>query len=71
MPISKVVSKELRIQGIHRYVNVFPTAIKAVSSGKAVVKSYVTHVFSLDQINKAFEANVNKTGNPMKIQIEM
>jgi len=71
MPMSKVISKELRIQGIHRYANVFPTAIRAVSSGKAVVKPYVTHVFPLDQITKAFEANVNKNGNPMKIQIEM
>jgi L-iditol 2-dehydrogenase len=69
IPIPKVISKELRIQGIHRYANVYSTAIKAVSSGRAVVKPYVTHVFPLKQIKEAFEANINKTGNPMKIQI--
>jgi L-iditol 2-dehydrogenase len=71
MPIPKVIAKELRIQGIHRYINVYPTAIKAVSSGRAVVKPYVTHVFQLKQIKEAFEANINKTGNPMKIQITL
>lgn len=71
MPIPKLISKELRIQGIHRYANVFPTAIRAVSSGKAAVKSYITHVFPLDQIKEAFETNVNKIGNPMKTQIEI
>jgi L-iditol 2-dehydrogenase len=71
MPLTKVISKELRIQGIHRYANVFSAAINAVSSGKAVVKPYVTHVFPFKQIKEAFEANINKTGNPMKIQIIM
>ena len=69
MPLNKVIAKELRIQGIHRYANVYPTAIKAVSSGKAVVKPFVTNVFPLEQIKEAFEVNINKTGNPMKIQI--
>ena len=69
MPITKIISRELRIQGIHRYANVYPTAIKAVSSGKAVVKPFVTNVFPLEQIKEAFEVNINKTGNPMKIQI--
>jgi L-iditol 2-dehydrogenase len=69
MPLSNVIAKELRIQGIHRYANVYPTAIKAVSSGKAVVKPFVTNVFPLEQIKEAFEVNINKTGNPMKIQI--
>ncbi len=71
MPLSKVIAKELRIQGIHRYANVYPTAMKAVSSGKAVLKPYVTNVFPLGKIKEAFEANISKTGNPMKIQITM
>ena len=71
MPLTKIISRELRIQGIHRYANVFPAAIKAVSSGIAIVKQYVTHVFPLKQIKEAFEANINKTGNPMKIQITL
>jgi len=71
MPLTKIISRELRIQGIHRYANVYPAAIKSVYSGIAIVKPYVTHVFPLKQIKEAFEANINKTGNPMKIQIAL
>ncbi len=28
MPLTKIISRELRIQGIHRYANVYPAAIK-------------------------------------------
>ncbi|MCS7120299.1 MAG: NAD(P)-dependent alcohol dehydrogenase [Nitrososphaerota archaeon] len=69
MPMSKIVSKEVRIQGIHRYANVYEAAIKAVSSGKAIVKPYVTHIFPLERIREAFEVHINKAGNPIKIQV--
>jgi L-iditol 2-dehydrogenase len=71
VPVAKIISKELDITGIHRYANVFPAAIKAVSSGKAVVKPYVTHLFPFEQLEVGFKAHINKTGNPMKIQITM
>jgi L-iditol 2-dehydrogenase len=71
LPISEIISKEITIQGIHRYANVYPAAIKAVSSGKAIVKPYITHVFPLERILEGFEVHIKKTGNPMKIQIAM
>ena len=71
LPIAELISKELTLQGIHRYANVYPAAIKAVSSGKAIVKPYVTHVFSFERILEGFETHIKKIGNPMKIQIAM
>jgi len=68
-PVTKVILNELEIRGIHRYANVFPTAIKAVSSGKALAKPFVTHRFPFDRILEGFEAHMKKTGNPMKVQI--
>jgi len=59
----------LTIQGIHRYVNVYPAAIKAVSSGRAIVKPYVTHIFLLGRILEGFETHIRRIGNSMKIQM--
>jgi len=71
LPIPEIILKELTIQGIHRYANVYPAAIKAVSSGKAVLKPYVTHIFPFEKILEGFETHIKKIGNPMKIQIAM
>ena len=71
VPLTKVISKELNLSGIHRYANVYPTAIRAVSSGKAIVKPFVTHRFPFDGILEGFDVHINKIGNPMKIQIAM
>jgi len=71
LPIPEIIYKELTLQGIHRYANVYPAAIKAVSSGKAVVKPYVTHIFPFEKILEGFETHIKKTGNPIKIQIAM
>ena len=71
LPLTKIIAKELNLSGIHRYANVYQTAIRAVSSGKAVVKPYVTHRFPFDRILEGFDAHIKKTGNPMKIQIVM
>ena len=69
LPIIEIIVKEITVQGIRRYANVYPAAIKAASSGRAVIKPYITHVFPLERIIEAFEAQVKKAGNPMKIQI--
>jgi len=69
LPVAEIISKEITLQGIHRYANVYPAAIKAVSSGKAIVKPYVTHVFPFERILEGFETHIRKIGNPMKVQI--
>lgn len=69
--IDKILMKELDILGVHRYANVFPTAIRLVSSGKVDVKTLVTHVFPLDKILEGFNVHINKIGKPIKVQIEI
>ena len=69
LPIAEVISKEITLQGIHRYANVYPAAIKAVSSGKAIVKPYVTHIFPFEKIVEGFETHIKRIGNPIKVQI--
>jgi len=71
LPLAEVISKELTLQGIHRYANVYPAAIKAVSSGRAIVKPYVSHIYPFEKILEGFEAHIKRIGNPMKIQIAM
>ncbi|MEM1582463.1 MAG: NAD(P)-dependent alcohol dehydrogenase [Candidatus Bathyarchaeia archaeon] len=69
--IDKIIMKELDILGVHRYANVFPTAIKLVSSGRVNVKTLVTHVFPLERILEGFNVHINKVGEPIKVQIEI
>ncbi|MEM1508162.1 MAG: NAD(P)-dependent alcohol dehydrogenase [Candidatus Bathyarchaeia archaeon] len=69
--VDKILMKELDIRGVHRYANVFPTAIKLVSSRKVDVKSLVTHVFPLEKIVEGFKVHMDKIGNPIKVQIEV
>ncbi len=71
LALAKVIAKEISLHGIHRYANVFPVAIKAVASGKAVVKPFVTHRFPFERILEAFDTNIKKTESPMKVQIVM
>jgi len=69
--IDNILMKELDILGVHRYANVFPTAINLVSSRRVNVKTLVTHVFPLDKILEGFNAYINKVGKPVKVQIEV
>jgi len=69
--VDKILMKELDIRGVHRYANVYPTAIKLVSLGKVNVKDLITHVFPLEEILDGFRAHIEKIGNPIKIQVEI
>lgn len=69
VPFGEVLTKELDVRGVWRYANVYPTAIRCVSSKKVDVKSLITHRFSLDRILDGFETQIKKIGEPMKIQI--
>jgi len=69
VPVMKAILKELDVRGIHRYVNLFPTAIRCVSSGKVDVKPLITHRFPLEKILEGIETQIKKIGNPMKVEI--
>jgi len=69
VPLMKAILKELDIRGIRRYVNLFPTSIRCVSSGKVDLKPLITHRFPLEKILEGMETQIKKIGNPMKVQI--
>lgn len=71
VPLTDVIIKELDILGVRRYANVFQTATKSVSMGKAIVKPFITHRFAFERILEGFETHIKRIGNPMKVQIIM
>ncbi len=58
--------KELKMVGVFRYDNVYKKAIKMVSSGAIDIKKIITHRFSIDNINEAFETIKNKKDHAIK-----
>jgi len=69
VPLAETITKELDVLGVFRYANIFPTAVRCVSSGRIEVKSLITHKFPLERIVEGFETHIKKIGNPMKVQI--
>ncbi len=62
--------KQCDLLSIWRYVNMYPTAIGAVSSGKIDPESIVTDRFSFNDIQQAFEKSLKDKQNVVKAVIE-
>jgi len=67
----QIMAKEARIKSQFRFVNTFPTAIAAVESGLIPLEKIVTHEYSLDQIQEAYEACVNDKASVVKAIIRI
>lgn len=67
----QVMEKEAVIKCVFRYRNLYPTAIAAIASGSINVKQIVTHEFSLEDSNLAFETAVKDAQNVVKGIIKM
>ncbi|GAB2986054.1 NAD(P)-dependent alcohol dehydrogenase [Actinotalea caeni] len=69
LDLFRVQSHELRIEGLFRYVDTWPTAIALVSSGRVEVASLVSDVVGLDDLDAAMRRN----GDPdvMKIVVRV
>jgi len=65
--VLSVIAKELHVLGSRLYWLDFETAIDLVSRGKVDVKTIITHKFSLDEAQKAFEIYDQKTQNAVKV----
>jgi L-iditol 2-dehydrogenase len=63
IPLHEASDKEVDILGSFRYHDSYPTALELVASGKVNVRPLVTHHFSFNDSQKAFEtAEVGKDG---------
>ena len=67
----QAMEKELTIRCVFRYRNLYPVAIAAIASGSIDVKQIVTHEFTLDESEKAFQTVVEDAQNVVKGIIRM
>lgn len=56
LPVSLVQNRELRLTGVFRYANTWPTAIELVAGGAVKLDSLVTGAFGLADVDRALRA---------------
>lgn len=62
--------KEGEIRTIYRYHNNFPTAIRAVSTGRIDVKAIASHQFDFQNVQEAFDAALYQRQDVVKAVIK-
>ncbi|MEM2178341.1 MAG: NAD(P)-dependent alcohol dehydrogenase [Candidatus Methanomethylicaceae archaeon] len=63
-----IITKELDVRGIMRYVNTFDIAIKLLSKKLIPSSKIITHVFNLEEIHKAFDVIIK--GEALKVIVK-
>jgi D-xylulose reductase len=63
--------KEVRVEHVFRYANVYPRAVALLASGKINVKPLITDRFSFDDSVRAFEFASKMPAESVKAQIEL
>jgi D-xylulose reductase len=71
MDIVSIQAKEVRIESVFRYANIFPRAIALISSGQIDVKPFISRTFPFSQSVQAFEEAAQGRPGDVKIQIEL
>ncbi len=64
-------TKEVRIETIFRYANVYPKAVALLAAGKVDLKPLISAVFPFEQSIAAFERAAEGRPADVKLQIEM
>lgn len=68
---AKIMAKEAEIKSVFRYRNIYPQAIQAISKGIIDVSGIVTHEFSFDETEKAFDFVINNKQDVVKAVIKI
>ncbi len=68
---AQIMDKEATIKSVFRYRDTYPQAIQAISKGEIDVKKIVSHEFSFDQIQKAYESAIQDKEYVIKAIIKM
>ncbi len=71
LDVSSVAAKEIRIETVFRYANVFDRALAMIASGKVDLKPLVTETFRFDDSVAAFERAAEGRPGDVKLQIRM
>ncbi len=69
--VVSAAAKEVRIETVFRYANVYDRAIAMIASGKVDLKPLVTETFSFEQSIPAFERAAEGRPADVKLQIRM
>jgi len=76
LPVQKVefdvagaISKEVRIETVFRYANIFDRALELIASGKVDLKPLITGTFDFRQSIEAFERAAKGDPSDVKLQI--
>ncbi len=69
--MSSYAAKEIRIETVFRYANVFDRALAMIASGKVDLKPLVTGTFTFDESIAAFERAEEAHPTDVKLQIKM
>jgi D-xylulose reductase len=71
LDVSAIAAKEIRIETVFRYANVFDRALAMIASGKVDLKPLVTETFPFDESVAAFERAAEGRPADVKLQIRM
>ena len=71
LDVSSIAAKEIRIETIFRYANVFDRALNMIASGKVDLKPLVSQTFPFDESVEAFERAAEGRPTDVKLQIVM
>ena len=68
---AKIMAKETTIKSVFRYRNIYPQAIKAISTGLIDISGIVTHEFDFEDTAKAFDYAINNKQDVVKAVIKV
>ena len=71
LDVPGAISKEVRIETVFRYANIFDRALALIASGKVDLKPLITGSFDFRQSIAAFERAASGLQTDVKLQIRM
>lgn len=69
--VSSIAAKEIRIETVFRYANVFDRALAMIASGKVDLKPLISETFPFEQSIAAFERAAEGRPGDVKLQIRL
>lgn len=71
LDVPSAISREVRIETVFRYANVFDRALELIASGKVDLKPLITGTYAFDDSIAAFERAVEARPTDVKLQIRV
>ena len=69
--VNAAIAREIRIETVFRYANVFDRALELIASGKVDLKPLISETFPFDQSVEAFERAAQGLPTDIKLQIKL